>query len=127
MRGALLAGAALAGPGAVVAWWLRGPRGSLAVVAAVGLVVGNMAASWAVLHLARRRFPAGFPAVALPSYVVRMALVFLAMAALHGAPVVDRVVFSVAFPSALLAVLAVECALWARAPWLAIELGGEAP
>lgn len=121
LGGALRAGAVLVVPGAGIAAAIRGVAGVVAVVAALGMVVGNLVVSAGVLAWASRRWPESFPAVALPSYALRMAAVFVGMAVAHQSGV-DPVVFSVAFGGALVAVLAYECYLWAKTPWLALTL-----
>jgi hypothetical protein len=125
--GALRAGAFLLIPGSAVAFAFRGTEGALAVVAALGIVVANLAISGAALMIASRRSPLGFPAVALPSYAVRMLAAFGAMGAIYTSPRIDEATFTVAFAVGLTVILFYECVLWARTPWLAIEFGKELP
>ncbi len=123
--GALRAGALLLVPGAVIAFAIRGTEGALAVVAALAIVVGNLAIAGLALMIAAKRSPMGFPAVALPSYAVRMMAVFGAMGAAYASPRIDEAAFTVAFAVGLTVILFYECLLWARTPWLAIEFGKE--
>ena len=116
--GALRAGALLLVPGAAIAFAVRGTEGALAVVAA--LAIAGLA-----LMIAAKRSPLGFPAVALPSYAVRMMVVFGAMGAAYASPRIDEAAFTVAFAVGLTVILFYECLLWARTPWLAIEFGKE--
>jgi hypothetical protein len=124
--GALRAGALLLVPGAAVAFAVRGLEGALAVVAALAIVVGNLAASGFALMLASRREPVGgLSVVALPSYAIRMVAVFVAMGAVYSSSRIDHMTFTIAFSAGLVGILIYECMLWARTPWLAIEFGKE--
>ena len=123
--GAFRAGGIALLPAAAVAWMVRGGPGVLAVVVALALVVGNIAASGIVLGLAARRSPSNFPMIAMPSYALRMVAVFAAMAAVHATNAIDGPTFTVTFACGLVAILAYECFLWARTPWLALEFGKE--
>lgn len=123
--GALRAGALLLVPGTAIAFASRGTEGALAVVAALGIVVANLAISGLALMWASKRSPLGFPAVALPSYAVRMMAVFGAMGAAYASPRIDDASFTIAFAVGLSGILFYECLLWARTPWLAIEFGKE--
>jgi hypothetical protein len=116
--GAVRAGAIALPPAALTAWALRGPEGVAAVAAALGLVVANIVASALVLTIAARRAPESYPAVALPSYALRMAAVFVAMGYILSLPGIG---------AGLVWILAYECVVWARTPWLAIEFGKEHP
>lgn len=124
--GALRAGALLLVPGTLIGFALRGPGGALAVVAALAIVVGNLAASGFALMLATKRRPVGgLSVVALPSYAIRMVAVFVAMGAAYANTHIDHPTFTVAFTGGVVAMLVYECVLWARTPWLAIEFGKE--
>jgi hypothetical protein len=125
--GAIRAGAIALPPAALTAWALRGPEGVAAVAAALGLVVANIVASGLVLMLAARRAPESYPAIALPSYALRMAAVFVAMGYILSLPGIDEATFAVSFGAGLVWILAYECVVWARTPWLAIEFGKEHP
>jgi uncharacterized membrane protein len=114
-------------PGTAAGWAIRGTEGALAVVAALAIVVVNLAVSGLALTIAARRSPAMFPMIALPSYAVRMLAVFAAMGAAHASRAIDGTVFSIAFAAGLVVVLTYECLLWARTPWLALEFGKELP
>jgi hypothetical protein len=89
------------------------------------IVVGNLALSGVALMIAAKRSPLNFPTVALPSYALRMMLVFAAMGAAYMSPAIDDTAFTVAFATGLTVILFYECLLWARTPWLAIEFGKE--
>jgi hypothetical protein len=119
--GAVRAGVSLAPPGALLGWGLRGPRGAVAVAAALALIVTNLVISGLALVLASRIWPLNFPAVALPSFAIRMAGVFAGMAMVHGSGLADPMVFTTAFAAGLVLVLVYELRLWARTPWLALE------
>lgn len=113
-------------PGSVIASAVRGTEGALAVAAALGIVVANLAISGLALMIAPKRAPVGgLSVVALPSYAIRMVGVFVAMGAAYGSPRIDDVTFTVAFTAGLAVILFYECLLWARTPWLAIEFGKE--
>lgn len=126
VRAALRAGGVSIVPVAGIAWLVRGLSGAAAAALALGLVVANVAVAGAVLDLAARRWPQSYPAVAMPSYAVRMAGLFAAIGAIKASGV-DPVVFAVAFAAAVVGVLAYECVLWARTPWLALTLSEEKP
>ncbi len=124
--GALRAGALLLIPGTVIGYAVRGDEGALAVVAAIGIVVANLAASGLALTIAAKRSPvAGLSVVALPSYAIRMVAVFAAMGAAYASPRIDDMTFTIAFAGGVVGILIYECMLWARTPWLAIEFGKE--
>lgn len=123
--GALRAGALLLVPGTAIAFTFRGVEGALGVSAALAIVVANLAVSGLALTFAARLSPLGFPAVALPSYAVRMMAVFGAMGAAYASPRIDDASFTIAFAAGLTVILFYECLLWARTPWLAIEFGKE--
>ena len=123
--GAVRAGALLLVPGTAAAFAVRGTKGALAVVAALAIVVGNLAVSALALNIAAKRSPMSFPVVALPSYAFRMMLVFVAMGTAYASPAVDETAFTIAFAVGLTVILFYECLLWARTPWLAIEFSKE--
>ncbi|HJR19142.1 MAG TPA: hypothetical protein VJ922_05425 [Actinomycetota bacterium] len=124
--GALRAGALLLVPGSAVAFAVRGTEGALAVVAALAIVVGNFAISGLALMIGSRRSPVGgLSVVALPSYAIRMVLVFVAMGAAYTSPRIHEMTFTIAFTAGVVGILIYECLLWARTPWLAIEFGKE--
>ncbi|MGH2727839.1 MAG: hypothetical protein ACRDKS_12780, partial [Actinomycetota bacterium] len=96
--GALRAGSLLLVPGAAIGFAVRGSEGALAVVAALGIVVANLAVSGVALMIAGRRAPlAGISVVALPSYAIRMVAVFAAMGAAYANPHIDDMTFTIAF------------------------------
>jgi len=125
--GALRAGGATLVPAVGVAWAFRGREGAAAAAIAVGLVVANLAVSAWILTLAARRSPENYPMIALPSYALRMGCVFAAMAAVHSTSAIDATTFSLTFAVGLVVILAYECLLWARTPWLALEYVKERP
>jgi len=127
ITGALRAGIVLCVPATIVAWAVRGRAGALAVVVALAIVVANLAVSALVLLIAARRAPSNYPFIAMPSYAFRMFAVFAAMAAAHSTRAIDPVTFAVAFAGGVAIILAYECVLWARTPWLALEFGKELP
>ncbi len=131
-EGRLILGACRAGgvavvPTAAIAFALRGAAGALGVVAALGLVVANLVVSGIVLFVAARRSPDNYPMIAMPSYALRMIGVFTAMAAVHATSAIDPTVFAVTFAVGLTGILAYECVLWSRTPWLALEFAKERP
>lgn len=126
VRAAIRAGAASLVPTTGVALLVRGPSGAAAAALALSLVVANFALSGAALDAAARRWPLTFPAVAMPSYALRMAGLFAAMSAIKSSPV-DPLVFAIVFAAAVVGLLAYECVVWARTPWLALTLSEEQP
>ena len=125
--GAMRAGAIALVPAVALAWIFRGTEGALGAVTALAIVVANLVAAGAVLFLAARFLPDSYPMFALPSYVLRLLGVFGAMAAVRSASSIDPVTFSITFAAGLVWVLAYECRLFARTPWLAIEFMKERP
>jgi hypothetical protein len=53
--------------------------------------------------------------------------VFAAMGAAFSTDAIDPVTFSITFAAGLTGILAYECVLWARTPWLALEFAKERP
>jgi hypothetical protein len=127
IAGAFRAGAVALVPAAGIAWVLRGGPGALAVLIALAIVVANIAVSGLVLMIASRRAPENYPMIAMPSYALRMVAVFAAMAAAHATSAIDQGTFAITFALAVVVILAYECFLWARTPWLALEFGKERP
>jgi hypothetical protein len=125
--GACRAGGIAAVPAVVIAFALRGTPGALAAVAALGIVVANLVVSGAVLFVTARRLPDSYPMIAMPSYALRMAGVFAAMGAAYSTDAIDPTTFSITFAAGLIGILAYECVLWARTPWLALEFAKERP
>jgi hypothetical protein len=127
-EGRLILGACRAGgiavvPAAVIAYVVRGTPGALAAVVAVG----NLVVSGAVLFITARRLPDSYPMIAMPSYGLRMVAVFAAMGAAYSTDAIDPVTFSIVFAAGLAGILAYECVLFARTPWLALEFAKERP
>jgi hypothetical protein len=123
--GAFRAGGIAIVPAAGIAFAVRGTSGALAALIALALVVANLAASGLVLLMAARRAPENYPMIALPSYAVRMLAVFAAIAAVRTTDAIDGATFAVTFALGVVGILAYECVLWARTPWLALEFGKE--
>jgi hypothetical protein len=119
------AGAFAALPGTALAFAFRGTPGALAALIALGLVVANVAVSGLVLLVAARRSPENYPMIALPSYALRMGGVFAVMGAVYAGGSIDQPTFTVTFALGLVGILAYECFLWARTPWLALEFAKE--
>ncbi|MBI4728975.1 MAG: hypothetical protein HY775_05670 [Acidobacteria bacterium] len=124
VRAAIRAGAASLVPVTGVALLVRGASGAAAAALALALVVANFALSGAALDAAARRWPLSFPAVALPSYAFRMAGLFVAMSLVKSSPA-DPIVFAIVFCAAVAGLVAYECVVWARTPWLALTLSEE--
>ena len=120
VRGGLLAGALALPVVAGIATLIRGAPGGLAAVAAVALVLANFAVAGYVLAYAARRSKTMFPAVAMPSYALRMFGVLMAMKYLHDVAAIDRPTFAITFGLGVVALLAYECRLYVKTPWLAL-------
>lgn len=127
ITGALRAGGVAVLPATGIAFAVRGTEGALAVIAALGIVVGNLVLFGLIMLLARRLFPDSAPAFALPSYAFRMIAVFGAMAGVRSTSAIDATTFFVTFAVGLAGILAYECVIWARTPWLALEFVKEQP
>jgi len=125
--GAFRAGGIALVPAVGIAWAVRGGSGALAALVALGIVVANIAVSGLVLLAAAKRSPENFPMIAMPSYALRMVAVFAAMAAAHTTSAIDAPTFTITFAAGVVVILAYECFLWARTPWLALEFGKELP
>lgn len=127
ITGALRAGGVAVVPATAVGFILRGTQGALAVVVALGIVVGNLVLFGLIMMFAARVFPDAAPAFAIPSYAFRMIGVFTAMAAVRSTTAIDQTTFFVAFAVGLAGILAYECFIWARTPWLALDFVKEQP
>jgi hypothetical protein len=127
IAGAFRAGGILCVPAVAIAWTVRGRAGAFAVLVALGIVVANIAVSGLVLLIAARRTPSNYPFIAMPSYALRMAAVFGAMGAAYTSRAIDATTFTVTFAVGVVGILAYECFLWARTPWLALEFSKEQP
>jgi hypothetical protein len=97
VRGGLLAGALALPVVAGLATAIRGTAGGLAAVAAISLVLANFAVAGYALAYAARRSKTMFPAIAMPSYALRMFGVLMAMKYLHDVSTVDRPTFAITF------------------------------
>ncbi len=120
VRGGLRAGMLATPVVAGIAFAVRGSEGALAAVAAVGIVLANFAVSGFVLEWAARGGRFYYPAMAMPSYAIRMAGVLAALAALRGVDSIDHPTFAVTFGLGVAALLAYECRLYTKTPWLAL-------
>ena len=120
VRGGMLAGLATVPVAGGVALLARGGSGALGAVVALGLILANFAVAGLALAWAARRTAVLFPAVAMPSYVLRMIGLLVAMKYLKGAAFIDHPTFAVTFGVGVVALLAFECRLYARTPWLAL-------
>jgi hypothetical protein len=120
VRGGVAAGALVTPAAAAIAFAVRGRAGGLAVVAAFGLVLANFAISGAILTLAARRYPLMFPAIAMPSYALRMLSMLFAMQQLRQVSAIDHLTFAVTFGAGVVALLVYECWLYTKTPWLAL-------
>jgi hypothetical protein len=103
-----------------LAFVARGRAGALAAALASTLVLANFAVAGLTLVWAARRQPVMFPAVAMPSYAFRMLGMLLALKFLKGVDAIDHTTFAVAFGAGVVALLAYECRLYAKTPWLAL-------
>lgn len=125
VRGVLKAGAFAIPVSVGAAYAIRGGKGAVAAVVAMGLVIANAAVAGAVLAYAARRQPVFFPMIAMPSYALRMAGILFAMAALRNLGAVDAPTFAVVFGAGVVGALAVEWRIWSRTPWLALTFDGQ--
>lgn len=123
VRGALTWGAVASVPATGLAWALRGPEGAISVAAAAALVLGNAGAAALFSAAAGRISAAAAAMVSLPSFGIRMMLMFLALTWLQGQPSIDRPVFALAFSLGVMVVIAMEARDWKRTPWLARTFG----
>ncbi|MCA1833508.1 MAG: hypothetical protein ABR548_13935 [Actinomycetota bacterium] len=120
VRGGTLATIVVLPLAALLALVFRGTPGALAAAIAIALVLANFAVAGLALVWVARRAPVMFPAVAMPSYAVRMIGVFLAMKFLRGTDAIDHPTFAVTFGAGIVALLAYECWLYTKTPWLAL-------
>lgn len=116
----MAAGLAALPVAAGVALLARGADGALGAILALSLILANFAVAGLTLAWAGRRNAVLFPAVAMPSYVVRMLGILVAMNFLKGVAFIDHPTFAVTFGVGVVALLAFECRLYARTPWLAL-------
>lgn len=120
VRAGMVAGSAAVPVAAFVALLVRGTEGALGAAVAGGLVLANFAVAGLALAWAARRNAALFPAIAMPSYVIRMLGVLATVKALKGATFIDHPTFAVTFAAGVVALLAYECRLYVKTPWLAL-------
>ncbi len=120
VRNGVLAGIAAVPVAALAAFATRGPDGAAGAAIALGLVLANFAVSGALLVWTKRN-PILFPTLGLPSYAFRMLGVLMAMKALKETTFIDHPTFAVTFGAGVVALLAYECLLYARTPWLALS------
>ena len=120
VRGGMIAAGLALPVAAALALAFRGTAGALGASAAIALVLANFAVAGLTLAWTARRAPVMFPAVAMPSYAFRMIGVFLAMKFLRGTQAIDHPTFAITFGLGVVALLAFECRLYAKTPWLAL-------
>jgi hypothetical protein len=120
IRGGMIAGLAVTPLVCGAAFLVRGSTGALGALIAVGLLLGNFAVAGVILILAARRSSIMFPAVAMPSYVLRILGLLVAANVLRHTSVIDHPTFAVTFGMGIVALLAYECRLYAKTPWLAL-------
>jgi hypothetical protein len=120
VRAGLLAGAAATPVVVLVAGLVRGVEGIVAAVAALGLVLANFAVSGAALAYAAKRNKILFPAIAMPSYAFRMLAMLMAMKAFREIDMIDVPAFAITFSVGVVALLAYECWIYTKTPWLAL-------
>jgi len=120
IRGGMLAGLAVTPVVCALAFLARGSSGALGSLIAVALLLGNFAVAGAILILAARRSAIMFPVVAMPSYLIRILGLLVAANVLRHTSVIDHPTFAVTFGIGIVALLAYECRLYARTPWLAL-------
>lgn len=122
-RGALGWGTVASVAGAAVAWLARGPEGAISVAIAAGLILGNVALTALISMIGARTSNVGAAMMALPSFAIRMSLMFTVLVALDGRPFIDDPSFVVAFCGALTLVLVSEARTFKRTPWIAMSFG----
>lgn len=118
VRSALGWGLVAAVPVGGLAYLARGADGAVSALIALGIVLANAVAAAALSALAGRlhSLAAGF--VSLPSFMVRMGAIFVALAFLKNASFIDPPTFALTFGMAVTAVLVLEARSWKRTPWL---------
>ena len=122
VRGALRWGTVASIPAIGIAAWLRGPEGAISVGLAAAMVLANTWIAAALSGWAGRKTAAGAAYMAMPSFFIRMALIFTALSALRNQPFVDAPTFAVTFGVAVSIVMALEIASWRRTPWIALTM-----
>jgi hypothetical protein len=125
VRRALVWGVLAACAGAALAFVLRGADGATSVAIGAGLVLGNTLIAAGLAWGAGRLNKWAGALVALPSFALRMALLFGALQALKGRPFIDEPSFVAAFALAVTATLVLEARTWKRTPWVALTLKGD--
>lgn len=120
VKDALLFGPAVAGAGAIVLGVTRGSAAAASVLIASALILGNAGLSAGISAVAGRITPTGPAMVSLPSFALRLSLLFSMMAWLTGKSFVDETVFAISFACALVFTLVMEARAWRRTPWLAL-------
>lgn len=120
VKDALVVGPVVAGVAACVLGVVRGPSAASSVLIASCLIFANAGLSAAISSIAGRITPVGGAMVSLPSFALRLSLMFSALAWLTGKRFVDEPVFAIAFAVALVFTLAMEARAWRRTPWLAL-------
>ncbi len=122
VRPALAWGATAATAGAVLAYLVRDAAGAISVALAAGIVLTNAALAAGFSALAGRISTATAALISLPSFTVRMALIFAALALLKGQAFIDHATFAATFGIAVTVVLYLESRTWRRTPWIALTM-----
>ena len=97
---------------------VRGIGGALTAAGVVALVLADFVVTGRTLGWGARRGLATLQAVALGGFVIRMAILGLLIAVLHGNTAVDVPVLAVAGAAAVVALLAYEARFVLRTPQL---------
>lgn len=122
-RGALKWGAAAALPAVGLTFLIRGGDAALSAGIALGIVLVNAGLAAAISGLAGRISATAAAMISLPSFALRMIMIFLALVWLQSMPAIDRPIFAAAFAAGVVTVVALEARNWRRTPWLATTFG----
>lgn len=125
VRRALVWGGIAACAGAALAFAIRGVDGAASVAIGAGLVLGNTFIAAGLAWAAGRMSKWAGALVALPSFALRMGLLFGALQALKGRSFIDEPSFVAAFALAITATIVLEARTWKRTPWIALTLKGD--
>lgn len=118
--GVLRAGLLAAPVVTCLAFLIQGGNGAASAATAIALVLANaLSAAWILVWAAKRQ-PVYFPAIAMPSYAIRMGGMLFALAKLRGAAWIDVPTFAIVFGWGVLGSLFVEWRIWSRTPWIAL-------
>lgn len=122
VRSAMLWGFIALPPAVGLAFLLRDAAGAISVAIAAGLVLANAALAGWISAFAGRRSTAAAAFASLPSFGVRMVLIFTSMAALRDQTFIDPPTFALTFGVAVTIVLFAESRTWGRTPWIGLTL-----